>query len=198
MTRADPDDGPDVRRAGRTRSSSTRRALGEPRRRRRRHRGPAPRRPPLRLHADRAHDRDGVQRGLGVTIHVGEEARQGGEEIGEVVEVAAPRPDRLRHPRRRRPGLDGSSARADVTLEICPTSNLLTKALADEDEVRESSAGSPSTKAVHDRNRRPGDDAHPPSRRVRAAPPIGALDDDGLAPNERGHEASFVGRRARP
>ena len=75
--------------------------------------------------------------GLGVTIHVGEEGGDmGREEIGEVLEVL--RPDRIGH------GIlaagDEELMRelraAEVVLEICPTSNLLTKALADEDAVR--------------------------------------------------------------
>src|SRR6476659_8973706 len=69
--------------------------------------------------------------GLGVTIHVGEEgADMGRSEIGSVLELL--RPDRIGH---------GILAAGDaevmkelrereVVLEICPTSNLLTKALA--------------------------------------------------------------------
>jgi adenosine deaminase len=76
--------------------------------------------------------------GLGVTIHVGEEGGEfGRDEIGEVLEVL--RPDRIGH---------GILAAGDeelmrllrqtkVVLEICPTSNLLTKALPDEDAVRD-------------------------------------------------------------
>src|SRR5215475_6139682 len=76
--------------------------------------------------------------GLGVTIHVGEEGGEMGRaEIGEVLELL--RPDRIGH---------GILAAGDdelmkelrereVVLEICPTSNLLTKALRDEDEVRD-------------------------------------------------------------
>src|SRR5919206_2001197 len=74
--------------------------------------------------------------GLGVTIHVGEEGgRFGVDELGEVVESL--RPDRIGHGilAARDPELMASLRAADVTLEICPTSNLLTKALADEDEV---------------------------------------------------------------
>src|SRR6266576_644543 len=68
--------------------------------------------------------------GLGVTIHVG-------EEVGEVVESL--RPDRLGHGilAARDPALMEAIRAADITLEICPTSNLLTKALANEDEVRD-------------------------------------------------------------
>src|SRR5512138_277678 len=69
--------------------------------------------------------------GLGVTIHVGEEGATGGEEIGEVVESL--RPDRIGHGilAARDPDLMALIREVGVTLEICPTSNLLTKALAD-------------------------------------------------------------------
>ena len=76
--------------------------------------------------------------GLGVTIHVGEEGGDmGREEIGEVLELL--RPDRIGH------GIlaagDDELMRelreSEVVLEICPTSNLLTKALADEPAVRD-------------------------------------------------------------
>src|SRR5690349_5057767 len=76
--------------------------------------------------------------GLGVTIHVGEEGGSfGREEVAEVVEVL--RPDRIGH------GILAAGdedlmrelREAEVVLEICPTSNLLTKALADEDAVRQ-------------------------------------------------------------
>src|ERR1700757_1033305 len=75
--------------------------------------------------------------GLGVTIHVGEEGGEfGRQEIGEVLEVL--RPDRIGH------GIlaagDAELMRelrdAEVVLEICPTSNLLTKALPDQEAVR--------------------------------------------------------------
>jgi adenosine deaminase len=76
--------------------------------------------------------------GLGVTIHVGEEGGSDGiAEIGEVVEHL--RPERIGH------GIlaarDDEVVRlvreAGVVLEICPTSNLLTRALPDEDALRE-------------------------------------------------------------
>jgi adenosine deaminase len=76
--------------------------------------------------------------GLGITIHVGEEGgRNGIEEIGEVVETL--RPERIGH------GIlaaqDEETMRAlrdaGTVLEICPTSNLLTRALADEDALRD-------------------------------------------------------------
>jgi len=76
--------------------------------------------------------------GLGVTIHVGEEGEEHGiDEIGDVVEHL--RPERIGH------GIlaarDEETMRllreTDTVLEICPTSNLLTKALAGEDELRD-------------------------------------------------------------
>jgi adenosine deaminase len=76
--------------------------------------------------------------GLGVTIHVGEEGGEfGRDEIGEVLEVL--RPDRIGH------GILAAGdeelmrllRQTEVVLEICPTSNLLTKALPDEDAVRD-------------------------------------------------------------
>src|SRR5213595_3943576 len=76
--------------------------------------------------------------GLGVTIHVGEEGGDTGrEEVAEVLEVL--RPDRIGH------GilavgdeeLMHALRDAEVVLEICPTSNLLTKALPDEAAVRD-------------------------------------------------------------
>ena len=84
---------------------------------------------------------------------------------------------------------------ADITLEICPTSNLLTKALADEDEVRETfrtfvengvaftiATDGPEMMRTHLR------DEFELLRR------IGALTEDELAAaNVRGHEASFLG-----
>src|ERR671937_422319 len=79
--------------------------------------------------------------GLGITIHVGEEGGADGlAEIGEVVEHL--RPDRIGH------GIlaaqDEETMRllceAGVVLEICPTSNLLTRALPDENAVRDTVA----------------------------------------------------------
>src|ERR671928_553417 len=76
--------------------------------------------------------------GLGITIHVGEEGGADGiAEIGEVVEAL--RPNRIGH------GIlaarDDETVRlvreAGVVLEICPTSNLLTGALPDEDALRQ-------------------------------------------------------------
>ena len=76
--------------------------------------------------------------GLGVTIHVGEEGgRHGVEELHEVVDEL--RPDRIGHGILAAGDVDlmAKLRDADITLEICPTSNLLTKALSGEDAVRE-------------------------------------------------------------
>ena len=79
--------------------------------------------------------------GLGITIHVGEEGGADGiAEIGEV--VGHLRPDRIGH------GIlaaqDEETMRllrkAGVVLEICPTSNLLTRALPDQDALRDTIA----------------------------------------------------------
>jgi adenosine deaminase len=76
--------------------------------------------------------------GLGVTIHVGEEGGPDGlAEIGEVAETL--RPARIGH------GILAASdeetmralGEAGIVLEICPTSNLLTRALPDEDALRD-------------------------------------------------------------
>src|SRR4051812_43329980 len=75
--------------------------------------------------------------GLGGTIHVGEEGGDmGREELVEVLEVL--RPDRTGHGilAAGEEGVIRGLKAAEVVLEICPTSNLLTKALKDEDAVR--------------------------------------------------------------
>jgi adenosine deaminase len=134
--------------------------------------------------------------GLGVTIHVGEEgAEMGRAEIGEVLELL--RPDRIGH---------GILAAADeelmrelrereVVLEICPTSNLLTKALPDEEAVRDVfrtfvdrgvlftiATDGPEMMRTHLRDE------------FDLLLRIGALTQQELAEaNARGHEASFVG-----
>ena len=134
--------------------------------------------------------------GLGVTIHVGEEGATGAEEIGEVVESL--RPDRIGHGvlAARDPELMRLLREADVTLEICPTSNLLTRALASEDEVRETirrfvehgvaftiATDGPEMMRTHLRDE------------LALLQRIGALDEQELAQaNARGHAASFVGR----
>jgi len=76
--------------------------------------------------------------GLGITIHVGEEGgAYGVEEIGEVVETL--HPDRIGHGilAARDRELMETLGRTGIVLEICPTSNLLTKALSGEEELRE-------------------------------------------------------------
>jgi adenosine deaminase len=147
----------------------------------------------LREHIELA--RDG---GLGVTIHVGEEGGDLGlAEIGEVVEHL--QPDRIGHGvlAARDPELMATLREADITLEICPTSNLLTKALADENAVRETfrtfiehgvrftiATDGPEMMRTHLRDE------------FELLLRIGALDEDELREaNERGHEASFVSPR---
>jgi len=132
--------------------------------------------------------------GLGVTIHVGEEGATGAEEIGEVVEHL--RPDRIGH------GILAAGDRelmrllreAEIVLEICPTSNLLTKALPDEDAVRDTfrtfvengvaftiATDGPEMMHTHLRDE------------LELLERIGALTPEELsAANRRGHEASFI------
>jgi adenosine deaminase len=133
--------------------------------------------------------------GLGVTIHVGEEGGDmGRDEIAEVLEVL--RPDRIGH------GILAASDQelmrelrdAEVVLEICPTSNLLTKALPDEEAVRNVfrtfvehgvrftiATDGPEMMHTHLRDE------------LDLLLRIGALTQDELdEANARGHEASFV------
>jgi adenosine deaminase len=134
---------------------------------------------------------------LGVTIHVGEEGGSDGiAEIGEVVEHL--RPERIGH------GIlaarDDEVVRlvreAGVVLEICPTSNLLTRALPDEDALRETvsvfvdrdvpftiATDGPEMMRTHLRDE------------LELLLTIGALGPDTLREvNARGHEAAFVSR----
>jgi adenosine deaminase len=137
--------------------------------------------------------------GLGVTIHVGEEGGDiGREEIGEVVDVL--RPDRIGHGILAAGDEELMSALrdAEVVLEICPTSNLLTKALRDEAAVRETirsfldagvaftiATDGPEMMRTHLRDE------------FELLTRIGALDEEELEDaNRRGHDASFV--RGRP
>jgi adenosine deaminase len=137
--------------------------------------------------------------GLGVTIHVGEEGGETGrEEIGQVTEAL--RPDRIGHGilAAGDPELMRSLREAGIVLEICPTSNLLTKALADEDAVRETfrtfvehgieftiATDGPEMMRTHLRDE------------FDLLLRIGALDEEELRlANARGHEASFLGSRA--
>jgi adenosine deaminase len=133
--------------------------------------------------------------GLGVTIHVGEEGGETGrDEIREVVEAL--RPDRIGHGilAAGDPQLMTALRDTETVLEICPTSNLLTKALRDEAEVRQTvrafvdhgvqftiATDGPEMMGTHLRDEF--------DLLVR----IGALGEDELAEaNARGHEASFV------
>jgi len=133
--------------------------------------------------------------GLGVTIHVGEEGEEHGDaEIGEVVEYL--RPDRIGHGilAARNPELMSALRKQEIVLEICPTSNLLTRALADEDALRATfrafvehgvaftiATDGPEMMRTHLRDE------------FELLERIGALDEGELAEaNARGHEASFV------
>jgi adenosine deaminase len=137
--------------------------------------------------------------GLGVTIHVGEEGGEHGiAEIAEVVETL--RPERIGHGilAVRDPDLMAALAAAGIVLEICPTSNLLTKALPDEGAIRQTirafvehgvaftiATDGPEMMRTHLRDE------------LELLRRIGALDDEELAEaNTRGHEASFVRREA--
>jgi adenosine deaminase len=136
--------------------------------------------------------------GLGVTIHVGEEGGEmGHEEIAEVVEAL--RPDRIGHGILAAGDDELMSAlrEAEIVLEICPTSNLLTKALPNDEAVRDTfrsfvDAGVQFTIATDG----------PEMMRTHLRDEldlllrIGALDEGELAEaNRRGHEASFVRRK---
>jgi adenosine deaminase len=132
--------------------------------------------------------------GLGVTIHVGEEGETGAAEIGDVVEHL--RPERIGHGilAAGDPELMRLLHDAGTVLEICPTSNLLTKALPDEEAVRDTirafaehgvaftiATDGPEMMRTHLRDE------------LELLQRIGALDEDGLrAANRRGHEASFI------
>src|SRR4051794_31356060 len=133
--------------------------------------------------------------GLGVTIHVGEE---GGEmarrEISDVIEYL--RPDRIGHGilAAGDPRLMEDLREAGIVLEICPTSNLLTKALPDEAAVRETfrafkangvaftiATDGPEMMRTHLRDE------------LELLERIGALTREELEDaNRRGHEASFI------
>jgi adenosine deaminase len=132
---------------------------------------------------------------LGVTIHVGEEGGDLGiAEVAEVVETLAP--DRIGHGilAARDPALCATLAEREIVLEICPTSNLLTRALPDEDAVRDTlrtfvehgvrftiATDGPEMMRTHLRDE------------LELLLRIGALDGDELAEaNRRGHEASFI------
>ena len=133
--------------------------------------------------------------GLGIMIHVGEEGEEhAAAEIGEVIESL--RPDRIGHGilAAREPDLMAALSDAEIVLEICPTSNLHTRALPDEDAVRDTlrafvdhgvpftiATDGPEMMRTHLRDE------------LELLQRIGALDDDELAEaNRRGHEASFI------
>jgi adenosine deaminase len=136
------------------------------------------------------------QGGLGVTIHVGEEGGDvGREEVGEVIETL--RPERIGHGilAAHDPELMAALREREIVLEICPTSNLLTRALPDEDAVRDTfrtfaEHGVPFTIATDG----------PEMMRTHLRDEfelllrVGALDESELrAANARGHDAAFVG-----
>jgi adenosine deaminase len=133
--------------------------------------------------------------GLGVTIHVGEEGGEHGiTEIRDVVDSL--RPERIGHGilAVQDEALLADLRERQITLEVCPTSNLLTKALPDEDAVRDtfrafSAADVPFTIATDG----------PEMMRTHLRDEfdlllrIGALDERELdAANRRGHDVSFV------
>ena len=134
--------------------------------------------------------------GLGITIHVGEEGPTGLEEIAEVVEHL--RPQRIGHGilAARDPDLMARLRASGTVLEICPTSNLLTKALPDEEAIRTTfrafvehgvaftiATDGPEMMGTHLRDE------------FELLERIGALDDTELHhANARGHAASFIRR----
>jgi adenosine deaminase len=136
--------------------------------------------------------------GLGVTVHVGEEG--GPDGLAEIVEVIeALRPDRIGH------GILAATDEAvmaglreqGIVLEICPTSNLLTKALTDEEALRDT------VRTFADRGVRFTVATDGPemmhthlSDELELLERIGALSADELrTANALGHEAAFSGRR---
>jgi adenosine deaminase len=133
--------------------------------------------------------------GLGVTIHVGEEGGEFGiAEIREVVSTL--RPDRIGHGilAAQDPKLMEQLREAEIVLEICPTSNLLTKALESEDALRDTfraftehavqftiATDGPEMMRTHLRDE------------FELLLRIGALGEDQLGEaNRRGHKSSFM------
>jgi adenosine deaminase len=136
--------------------------------------------------------------GLGVTVHVGEEG--GPDGLAEIVEVIeALRPDRIGH------GILAATDEAvmaglreqGIVLEICPTSNLLTKAFTDEEALRDT------VRTFADRGVRFTVATDGPemmhthlSDELELLERIGALSAEELrTANALGHEAAFSGRR---
>ena len=182
------------------RQNADHRREGDPvplaRHRRDRHRRPAPRRRALPLRrSSRRSSRRPAPAGLGVTIHVGEEGgdlRHRGDRRG----VEALSPDRIGHGilAAREPELMAELRERGIVLEICPTSNLLTKALPDEAAVRSPSAPS-SSAGVRFTIATDGPEMMRTHLRdeLDLLLRIGALDEDELREaNARGHESSFV------
>jgi adenosine deaminase len=133
--------------------------------------------------------------GLGVTIHVGEEGGEFGvAELHEVVSVL--RPERIGHGILAAGdlGLMAQLEDAGTVLEICPTSNLLTKALPHTDAVRSTlrtflehgvaftiATDGPEMMRTHLRDE------------FELLLRIGALDEsEAAAANARGHAAAFI------
>jgi adenosine deaminase len=133
-----------------------------------------------------------------VTIHVGEEGGEMGRaEIGEVIEAL--RPDRIGHGILAAGDIELMDAlrEREIVLEICPTSNLLTKALPDEDAVRDTfrmfsengvaftiATDGPEMMQTHLRDE------------FELLLRVGALDEDELrAANARAHAAAFLPSR---
>jgi adenosine deaminase len=133
--------------------------------------------------------------GLGVTIHVGEEGgRDGIAEVGEVVEAL--RPERIGHGILAAQDAEtmGLLRDAGTVLEVCPTSNLLTGALPDENALRDTlrafsdggvsftiATDGPEMMRTHLRDE------------LELLVRIGAIDGDGArSVNARGHDASFL------
>jgi adenosine deaminase len=133
--------------------------------------------------------------GLGITIHVGEEGGEHGiAEIREVVETLGP--ERIGHGilAAQDESLMEQIREADITLEVCPTSNLLTKALPDEGAVRDTfrafsqngvaftiATDGPEMMRTHLRDE------------FELLARIEAVDETGLREaNARGHEVSFI------
>jgi adenosine deaminase len=136
--------------------------------------------------------------GLGVTIHVGEEG--GGDGLAEIAEVVETlRPDRIGHGilAAQDEATMAAVREAGIVLEICPTSNLLTKALPDESAIRDT------LRAFVDRGLRFTIATDGPemmhthlSDELELLHRIGALGADELrAVNAVGHEAAFLTRR---
>jgi adenosine deaminase len=137
--------------------------------------------------------------GLGITIHVGEEGGADGlAEIDEVAQVL--RPDRIGHGilAAQDDALMRTLRELGIVLEICPTSNLLTKALPGEDALRDT------LRAFADHRVRFSIATDGPemmhthlSDELALLHRIGALSEDELREaNVVGHEVAFVRRKA--